>query len=57
MKVLFIYPNQYLDIGIPTGLASLSAVLKREGHKVDIFDWAFIKTEDKKDERELCTTV
>ena len=50
MKVLFIYPNHYLHIGIPTGIASLSAVLKREGHKVDIFDWTFIKTEDKKDE-------
>ena len=43
MKILFLYPNQYLDIGIPTGIATLSAVLKREGHEVDIFDWTFIK--------------
>ena len=45
MKVLFLYANQYLNTGIPTGIATLSAVLKREGHKVDIFDRTFIKTE------------
>ncbi len=45
MKILFLYPNQYLSIGIPTGISTLSAVLKREGYEVDIFDWTFIKTE------------
>ena len=45
MRILFLYPNKYLNTGIPTGIATLSAVLKREGHEVDIFDWTFIKTE------------
>ena len=45
MKVLFIHPNEYLSIGIPTGIAQLSAVLKTAGHKVDIFDFTFVKTE------------
>ena len=44
MKILFLYPNQYSSIGIPTGISTLSAVLKREGYEVDIFDWTFIKT-------------
>jgi anaerobic magnesium-protoporphyrin IX monomethyl ester cyclase len=46
MKVLFIHPNEYLSIGIPTGIAQLSAVLKNAGHSVDIFDFTFVKTED-----------
>ena len=45
MKILFLHPNQYLNIGIPTGISTLSAVLKLEGHEVDIFDQTFIKTE------------
>jgi anaerobic magnesium-protoporphyrin IX monomethyl ester cyclase len=44
MKVLFIHPNEYLSIGIPSGIAQLSAVLKHAGHQVDIFDFTFVKT-------------
>lgn len=51
MKVLFIHPNDYLSIGIPTGIAQLSAVLKDAGHTVDIFDFTFVKT--KADARSL----
>lgn len=46
MKILFIHPNDYLNIGIPTGIATLSAILKREGHETDVFDFTFIKTEE-----------
>jgi len=45
MNVLFIHPNDYLSIGIPTGIALLAAVLKKAGHTVDIFDFTFVKTE------------
>ena len=45
MKVLFIHPNDYLMVGIPTGISILSAVLKKHNHKVDIFDMTFVKTE------------
>ena len=44
MKILFVHPNRYLRIGIPTGIATLSAVLKYHGHEVDIFDYTFVKT-------------
>lgn len=46
MKILFIYPNNYLNIGIPTGIATLSAVLKKAGYQVDLFDFTFIKTKE-----------
>ena len=44
MKVLFFYPNDYLNIGIPQGIAILSAILKKEGHQVELFDTTFVKT-------------
>lgn len=44
MNILFIFPNDYLSNGIPTGIATLSAILKEHGHNVDIFDYTFIKT-------------
>lgn len=43
MKVLFIHPNEYLSIGVPQGIAYLSAVLKKAGHKTDLFDFTFVK--------------
>lgn len=46
MKILFIHPGNYLSIGIPNGIATLSAVLKREGYQVDLFDFTFIKTKE-----------
>jgi anaerobic magnesium-protoporphyrin IX monomethyl ester cyclase len=33
MRVLFVYPNLYTQMGFNHGLASLSACLKREGHE------------------------
>ena len=33
MRVLFIYPNLYTQMGFNHGLASLSAVLKDAGHE------------------------
>lgn len=44
MKVLFVYPEHYLNIGIPGGIAVLSAVLKQGGHQVALFDTCFQKT-------------
>jgi anaerobic magnesium-protoporphyrin IX monomethyl ester cyclase len=52
MNVLFIFPNDYLSNGIPTGIATLSAVLKAHKHNVDIFDYTFIKTSDYHQNRE-----
>ena len=46
MNILFVYPESYLNIGIPGGIAVMSAILKREGHKVELFDTTFIKTQN-----------
>jgi radical SAM superfamily enzyme YgiQ (UPF0313 family) len=46
MKILFFHHNDYLSNGIPGGIAALSAILKQRGHRVDIFDTTFIKTEE-----------
>lgn len=43
MRVLFIFPNEYLNIGIPQGIAILSACLKEAGHNTDVFDFTFVK--------------
>ena len=45
-KILFIYPETYLNIGIPGGIAIMSALLKQRNHKVDLFDTAFLKTKE-----------
>ena len=57
MKILFVYPNDYLNIGIPTGLSTLIAVLKKEGHDVSLFDYTFIKTNQLNKERIVETSV
>ena len=41
MKVLFIYPNHKGMNMLPPGVALLSACLKREGHKVKLFDTTY----------------
>jgi hypothetical protein len=46
MKVLFFNPANYLEIGIPQGISILSAVLKKDGHNVELFDTTFLKPED-----------
>ena len=38
IKVLFIYPNTYGMNMIPSGIALFSALLKKRGHKTEIFD-------------------
>ncbi len=40
-KVLFIYPSPFRTTGLPIGIASLSAVLKKEGYQVKIFETTF----------------
>jgi hypothetical protein len=44
MKVLFIYPNTYGMNMFPPAVALFSALLKREGHKVDLFDATYYQT-------------
>ena len=53
MRILFIYPESYLNIGIPGGIAVMSALLKQRGHKVDIFDTCFLKTKDYQNTEEV----
>jgi radical SAM superfamily enzyme YgiQ (UPF0313 family) len=43
MKVLFFHPANYLEIGIPEGIAVLSAILKQDGHHVELFETTFLK--------------
>ena len=51
MNVLFIHPSQYLNNGIPSGIATLGAILKRHGHTVRVFDTTFLKrAQDVRDE-------
>ncbi len=42
-RVLFLYPNIQMCALMPTGVALLSAVLKREGFTVDLFDCTFYR--------------
>ena len=41
MKVLFIYPNTYGMNMLPPAIAMFSAILKNEGHQVQIFDTTY----------------
>ena len=41
IKVLWIYPNTYGMYMIPPAVALLSAILKKQGHKSEIFDLTF----------------
>ena len=41
IKILFIYPNTYGMNMLPPGVSLLSACLKREGHKVKLFDTTY----------------
>ena len=38
IKVLFLYPNTYGTNMIPPAIALFSAMLKKRGHKIEIFD-------------------
>ena len=49
MRILFVYPQHYLFTGIPLGISILSAILKKKGHTVALFDTTFMKeTEEKR---------
>ncbi len=41
-KVLFVYPNKEGYPGLHLGIAALSGILKRHGHKTDLFDITFM---------------
>ena len=44
MKVMFIYPNYKGMNMLPPAIALFSALLKREGHRVDLFDSTYYQT-------------
>ena len=44
IKVLFIYPNTFGMNMLPPAVALFSALLKKEGHKVDLFDATYYQT-------------
>ena len=44
MKIAFLNPVNFLDTGIPQGIALLSAIVKERGHEVKVIDTAFMKT-------------
>jgi anaerobic magnesium-protoporphyrin IX monomethyl ester cyclase len=44
INVLFIYPNTYGMNMLPPAIALFNAMLKQEGHKVDIFDATYYST-------------
>jgi len=46
-KVLLVYPNFMMVNLLPTNIGILTAVLRREGHEVDLFDTTFYRTAEK----------
>jgi len=55
MRVLFIYPEHYLNIGIPGGISMLSANLKKHGHETALIDTTFMKVDPEFDSRTFDT--
>ena len=45
IKVLFLYPNTYGMNMLPPAIATFSAILKREGHKISVFDTTYYSTD------------
>ncbi|MCK5615192.1 B12-binding domain-containing radical SAM protein [Candidatus Pacearchaeota archaeon] len=45
MKILLVYSSLYKATGLPLGVASLSAILKQNGHEVSIFETTFYNTD------------
>ena len=43
MRILFVNYVNYLQSPFPEGIALLSALLKQQGHEVELFDTAFLK--------------
>ena len=52
MPVLLIYPTNYRVSGLPIGIASIAAVLKREEYDVKIFDTAFYPNQNESNQNE-----
>jgi anaerobic magnesium-protoporphyrin IX monomethyl ester cyclase len=46
MRVLFVYPNNFLTTSVPLGIAYMSAILKEAGHEVRCFDSTFHDTSE-----------
>ena len=56
MKILFIFPNKDQFGSKPISISLLSAILKRQGHKVELFDTSFIDfgyTDNNEDKKKL----
>ena len=45
IRVLFIYPNTFGMNMLPPAIATFSAILKKEGHKVQVFDTTYYSTD------------
>jgi radical SAM superfamily enzyme YgiQ (UPF0313 family) len=45
IKVLFLYPNTYGMNMIPPAIALFSAILKKKGHKIEIFDTTYYQVD------------
>ncbi len=45
IKVLFLYPNTYGMNMLPPAIATFSAILKKEGHKISVFDTTYYSTD------------
>ena len=41
IKILFVYPNTFGMNMLPPAIAMFSAILKKEGHKVQVFDTTY----------------
>jgi len=53
-RVLFVYPNLMLQTTFPLAFAIFSAILKKNGFEVDVFDTTFYRTEEiSSDERRV----
>ena len=45
INVLFVYPNTYGMNMLPPAIALFSALLKQQGHKIDVFDATYYQTD------------
>ena len=45
IKVLFIYPNTFGMNMLPPAIATFAAILKKEGHQVQVFDTTYYSTD------------
>ena len=45
VKVLFLYPNTFGMNMLPPAIALFSAILKAQGHQVDLFDATYYQTD------------